>query len=436
MFKKHFLLKLIFGLIPLIVIFFIFNNRSYSQVNENSSQNPNDTITLRTLHNELDTAGTWVKVTKEQIDPDEKGENNTLDNDINTEYVWVPNYTVIDPDWNPYTNGQWVWCDFGWTWVSSYSWGWLPYHYGRWWYSGGWGWVWSPGYTWAPCWVDWYWNYGYIGWYPISPYYNWHWDHGCVVSNHHGHHGGRHNGGGHNRKWTFVKENDFTKKLTKYDVADVKGNKQIFSEKKYDGKPVEKGPDVKQLQTKTGEKIVTKNIVLANETKKVAYNEKTVKTKFSANDVKKVSKESVNKVFNNTKSTLNNKKSNQNNNTGNKSVNKKSSNNNNSTKGSNNNTSTKKSSNNTSTKGSNNNTSTKGSNNNTSTKESHNNTSKSSNNNSNSKGSYNKSNSSYNGSHGNSSNTRSSSNSGSHNSSNNSGRSSNSGRSGNSGHRR
>ena len=432
MFKKHFLLKLIFGLIPLIVIFFIFNNRSYSQVNENSSQNPNDTITLRTLHNELDSAGTWVKVTKEQIDPEEKGENNTLDNDINTEYVWVPNYTVIDPDWNPYTNGQWVWCDFGWTWVSSYSWGWLPYHYGRWWYSGGWGWVWSPGYTWAPCWVDWYWNYGYIGWYPISPYYNWHWDHGCVVSNHHGHHGGGHHGGGHNRKWTFVKENDFTKKLTKYDIADVKGNGQVLSETKWDSKHVEKGPDVKQLQTKTGEKIVTKNIVLANETKKVAYNEKTVKTKFSTNDVKKVSKESVNKVFNNTKSTLN-KKSNQNNNTGNKSINKKSSNNNNSTKGSN--TSTKKSSNNTSTKGSNNNTSTKGSNNNTSTKESHNNTSKSSNNNSNSKGSYNKSNGSYNGSHGNSSNTRSSSNSGSHNSGN-SGRSSNSGKSGNSGHRR
>ena len=160
--------KLALLLIPLI---FLFANLSSAQVNENSNNGNNDTITLRTLHNELDTAGEWIKIDKSELDPESVDPTDTVyvDEDVDVEYVWRPHYSVADDDWNPYNNGQWVWCDVGWTWVSDYTWGWLPYHYGRWWCSPVWGWVWSPGYTWAPCWVSWYWYGGYYGWYPISP---------------------------------------------------------------------------------------------------------------------------------------------------------------------------------------------------------------------------------------------------------------------------
>ena len=44
--------------------------------------------------------------------------------------VWVP--SGMPPDWHPYSYGQWVYTDAGWYWQSNYSWGWLPFHYGRW----------------------------------------------------------------------------------------------------------------------------------------------------------------------------------------------------------------------------------------------------------------------------------------------------------------
>jgi hypothetical protein len=55
--------------------------------------------------------------------------------------VWVP--SGMSHDWAPYQSGRWIWQDpYGWTWVSTESWGWAPYHYGRWVYVGNaWGWV-------------------------------------------------------------------------------------------------------------------------------------------------------------------------------------------------------------------------------------------------------------------------------------------------------
>ena len=37
----------------------------------------------------------------------------------------------------------------GYTWVSSYPWGWTPYRYGSWTYLSSYGWFWQPGSTWA-----------------------------------------------------------------------------------------------------------------------------------------------------------------------------------------------------------------------------------------------------------------------------------------------
>jgi hypothetical protein len=72
--------------------------------------------------------------------------------------VWVPN---DEPQgWDPYGSGYWAnYPGWGYTWISGYSWGWLPYHCGAWnyWDSMGWGWV--PGQCglgWRPT-VD-FWN--------------------------------------------------------------------------------------------------------------------------------------------------------------------------------------------------------------------------------------------------------------------------------------
>src|SRR5215510_269641 len=41
---------------------------------------------------------------------------------VSAEYgrVWQPR--EYDRDWNPYYDGRWVYTEFGWTWVSDYSW--------------------------------------------------------------------------------------------------------------------------------------------------------------------------------------------------------------------------------------------------------------------------------------------------------------------------
>ena len=82
-------------------------------------------------------------------------------------YVWMPN---VGPDFRPYaSNGNWVYTDEGWTWASNYSWGWAPFHYGRWFYEDGYGWMWIPGNEWAPAWVSWRRSPDYYGWAPLGP---------------------------------------------------------------------------------------------------------------------------------------------------------------------------------------------------------------------------------------------------------------------------
>src|SRR5215813_8060412 len=56
-------------------------------------------------------------------------------------YVWCPR---VDTSWSPYQDGQWFNdYPYGLTWVSNEPWGYAPYHYGRWIYSGN-RWFWIP----------------------------------------------------------------------------------------------------------------------------------------------------------------------------------------------------------------------------------------------------------------------------------------------------
>ena len=105
--------------------------------------------------------------------------------------VWRPDTTAVGVDFTPYeTEGSWVWSDAGWNYSSGYSWGWLPFHYGRWgWFGNYWGWV--PGHKWSPGAVEWRHGGGYVGWRPLGPDVN-------------GHHLA-----GHDSHWRFSAENEF-----------------------------------------------------------------------------------------------------------------------------------------------------------------------------------------------------------------------------------
>jgi hypothetical protein len=85
-------------------------------------------------------------------------------------WVWRPTVTLTVPDWRPYCHGgDWTLSDGAWCWRSSYPWGHIPFHYGRWLLTDEFGWVWVPGAEWAPAWVSWRYDGAYWGWAPRPP---------------------------------------------------------------------------------------------------------------------------------------------------------------------------------------------------------------------------------------------------------------------------
>jgi hypothetical protein len=104
------------------------------------------TVSVSYFHDTLAPYGRWVVVAR-------YGE------------VWVP--AGVSRSWDPYWDGEWLWTDYGWTWVSYDPWGDIPYHYGTWAWVDPYGWVWVPGTIWAPAWVTWAWTDRYIGWAPV-----------------------------------------------------------------------------------------------------------------------------------------------------------------------------------------------------------------------------------------------------------------------------
>jgi hypothetical protein len=133
-----------------------------AQVAEGAAYDDADPAALSDFRPTLDPYGTWV-------------------DDPNYGTVWVPSADVVGDDFAPYVSGgHWAYDD-DYVWVSDYSWGWAPFHYGRWVYTGrSWGWI--PGRRYAGAWVSW--RYGvpgwdYVGWAPIGP--TWCWRGGLAV---------------------------------------------------------------------------------------------------------------------------------------------------------------------------------------------------------------------------------------------------------------
>jgi len=125
-----------------------YNNQPANQSAGNN--NGDDYANYDNFHNQLSPYGNWINY---------PGYGN----------VWVPNQ--VPTDFSPYaTAGHWVYTDYGWSWVSDYAWGGIPFHYGRWFRDNAYGWMWMPGYQWASAWVTWG-NYdNYYCWAPLAPY--------------------------------------------------------------------------------------------------------------------------------------------------------------------------------------------------------------------------------------------------------------------------
>jgi hypothetical protein len=69
-------------------------------------------------------------------------DNGSWRNDPTYGNVWTPR---VSREWAPYHDGHWTWISpWGWTWVDDASWGYAPFHYGRWISSRG-DWCWVPG---------------------------------------------------------------------------------------------------------------------------------------------------------------------------------------------------------------------------------------------------------------------------------------------------
>jgi hypothetical protein len=85
-------------------------------------------------------------------------------------WCWQPTTVIVNPSWRPYGDqGRWLYTDCGWYWQSDYSWGWAPFHYGRWLRHSRCGWVWVPDTVWGPSWVSWRNTPSYCGWAPLPP---------------------------------------------------------------------------------------------------------------------------------------------------------------------------------------------------------------------------------------------------------------------------
>jgi len=108
---------------------------------------------------------------------DDLDDNGDWRDDSNYGHVWFPNH--VDEGWAPYNEGHWDWISpWGWTWVDDSSWGYAPFHYGRWVsVSGRWGWVAGPvavHAVYAPALVVFIGGGpggfgGNVGWFPLGP---------------------------------------------------------------------------------------------------------------------------------------------------------------------------------------------------------------------------------------------------------------------------
>lgn len=184
--------------------------------------------------------------------------------------VWRP--TIMRRGWAPYSVGRWIWTEYGWYWDSYESFGYITYHYGRWFYDDYYGWIWIPDYDWAPSWVEWRYDNDYIGWAPLPPY--------AVFSMNIGIHFTINYVTPYNH-WHFVKYNYVCDPYVYNHYVGSKYKYRIYSNTKYrndyhysDGRIINRGVDVNEVRTRSGQEIRQRTLRQVSDPKELVRSEK------------------------------------------------------------------------------------------------------------------------------------------------------------------
>ena len=117
-------------------------------------------------------AGEAQYVSPETIGAEDLSANGDWETDAEYGPIWYP--TGVAVGWVPYSCGRWAWvAPWGWTWVECESWGFAPFHYGRWERRGPrWGWIPGPPGVrpyYSPALVAFVGGAGVTAWFPLGP---------------------------------------------------------------------------------------------------------------------------------------------------------------------------------------------------------------------------------------------------------------------------
>ena len=117
-------------------------------------------------------AGEAEYVSPDTIGAEDLSSNGDWETDSEFGPIWYP--TAVAVGWVPYSCGRWAWvAPWGWTWVDCASWGFAPFHYGRWERRGPrWGWIPGPPGVrpyYSPALVAFVGEPGVTAWFPLGP---------------------------------------------------------------------------------------------------------------------------------------------------------------------------------------------------------------------------------------------------------------------------
>ncbi|MBN1633633.1 MAG: hypothetical protein JW917_05665 [Ignavibacteria bacterium] len=285
--------KLNIFLVCLLVVFLFFScskdteeiksDVTTEEVSEFTESNDDFlTVDYDYFYKELSPHGEWIEVSAKDIGIEIKPEETSLEGEstsgflsdilgVKTVYaqtgeelfnlfVWRPANelaeTMIEEssvkEYTPYLNGQWVYTDEGWYFKANTPQEDLTCHYGRWSQDEELGWVWLPGKTYSPAWVDWRQNEDYVAWAPIPP--------GTYIENEAVNVKEQIN----ENRYTIVEKKSMTEPSVykyRYQYVENKNKIMIKEMTKTDGVMIKektvinKGPDVSDIEKKTGKKI-------------------------------------------------------------------------------------------------------------------------------------------------------------------------------------
>ncbi len=197
--------------------------------------------------------------------------------------VWRP--TIMSMSWAPYERGQWIWTADGWYWDSYEPFGYITYHYGRWYYDDYYGWIWVPDDQWAPAWVEWRYDNDYIGWSPLPPY--------AVFTVNIGIHF-TFNYYTPYYRWHFVRYRHFCEPYVYNHFMGPTYRYRIYSQTKYrtnydyrDGRIRNRGVDVEFIRNRGGQRIVERRIESVRDPKELKVrdrNSSTIRTYMPSRD--------------------------------------------------------------------------------------------------------------------------------------------------------